>query len=354
MSKGCLLVFLVAGFFLAAGAFAKNPGKGVQVVADESHLRVDVTIDGQPFTSYIWPTSLKKPVLYPLIDGDGITVTRGYPLEPRAGERVDHPHHAGLWFNYGDVNGFDFWNNSDAIKPEDRTKMGTILHSRIVSTRSGPDEGELVVEASWVAGDGNEVLKQTTHYIFRRRGHARVIDLVVSLLATGRAVFHDDKEGLLGVRVARWLESPEEKGGVFMDAHGNPTQVDAAPADERGANPASGSYLTSEGAKGGAAWGTRGRWCVLTGHTGEHAASIAILDHPGNPGYPTYWHARGYGLFSANPLGRAIFDPKQPPLNLTLERGKSATFRYRVIVDSSQPLSSELDRQAAAFAVEGN
>ena len=83
---------------------------------------MDITIDGKPFTSYIWPTSLKKPVLYPLITDDGITVTRGYPLEPRAGERVDHPHHAGLWFNYGNVNGFDFWNNSDAIKPEDRQR----------------------------------------------------------------------------------------------------------------------------------------------------------------------------------------------------------------------------------------
>ena len=98
--------------------------KGVRVVANEAQRRVDITIDGQPFTSYIWPTSLKKPVLYPLITDDGITVTRGYPLEPRPGERVDHPHHAGLWFNYGDVNGFDFWNNSDAIKPEDRAQDG--------------------------------------------------------------------------------------------------------------------------------------------------------------------------------------------------------------------------------------
>jgi hypothetical protein len=48
--------------------------------ADEANRRVDITIDGQPFTSYIWPTTLKKPVLYPLIDDEGVTVTRGYPL----------------------------------------------------------------------------------------------------------------------------------------------------------------------------------------------------------------------------------------------------------------------------------
>ena len=105
---------------IASQTLIAASASGVQVVADEAHRRVDVTIDGQAFTSYIWPTTLKKPTLYPLITDDGVTVTRGYPLEPRPNERVDHPHHAGMWFNYGNVNGFDFWNNSDAIKPEDR------------------------------------------------------------------------------------------------------------------------------------------------------------------------------------------------------------------------------------------
>jgi hypothetical protein len=163
-------------------------------------------------------------------------------------------------------------------------------------------------------------------------------------------VFHDDKEGLLGLRVARWLESPEEKGGIFMDPHGNPTQVAAAPADA--SNPPTGVYLTSEGVKGPAVWGTRGRWCSLTGHTGSHSATIAIFDHPGNPGYPTYWHARGYGLFAANPLARTIFDPKQPPLNYTLEKGQSVTFRYRVILYSYAPTADDLNREADAFAAE--
>jgi hypothetical protein len=91
----------------------------------------------------------------------------------------------------------------------------------------------------------------------------------------------------------------------------------AAPAGS--ANPATGVYLTSEGVKGPAVWATRGRWCTLTGHTmAATLFRIAIIDHPGNPGYPTYWHARGYGLFAANPLGRSIFDPRQPPFNYTL------------------------------------
>ena len=349
MRSWVLMCLLTAAFALAASAIAPPPRSGVKVVADEAHRRVDIAIDGKSFTSYIWPTSLKKPVLYPLITDEGVAVTRGYPLEPRADERVDHPHHAGLWFNYGNVNGFDFWNNSDAIKPEARSKMGTIVQTKIVSTKSGADQGELVVESEWVTGENKKILDQTTKYVFERRGRDRVIDQIVTLKALDRAVFNDDKEGLLGMRVARWLESPDEKGGTFMDANGNPTQVTAAPA---GSNPATGVYLTSEGAKGGAAWGTRGRWCTLTGSDGGHTVTIAIFDEPKNPGYPTYWHARGYGLFAANPLGRSIFDPKQPAFNYTLEKGQSVTFRYRISLLSRAVTPTEMDREADAFASE--
>ncbi|HMF53916.1 MAG TPA: DUF6807 family protein, partial [Edaphobacter sp.] len=137
----------------------------VEVKTDEAKQRVDVTMDGKPFTAYIWPSTLKKPVLFPLVAPDGVTVTRGYPLAPRETERVDHPHHAGLWFNYGNANGFDFWNNSDAIKPEDRRKMGTIHHDKIVSAKSGA-KGELVVDSTWETGAGDKIFNQRTKYVF--------------------------------------------------------------------------------------------------------------------------------------------------------------------------------------------
>jgi hypothetical protein len=337
--------FVVAAMLLTVPEVAASASRGVQVVPDKAHRRVDITIDGQPFTSYIWPDSLKKPVLYPLVNDEGITVTRGFPLELRPGERVDHPHHAGLWFNYGNANGFDFWNNSDAIKPESRAKMGIIVFKKIVSTRSGSDTGDFVVESTWITGESQPILDQTTRYIFSRRNHDRTIDLVVTLKALDRVVFNDDKEGLLGMRVAHWLESPDEKGGIFMDASGRPTKVDAADTTD-----ATGVYLTSEGTKGIAVWSTRGRWCSLSGHNGDHTATIAIFDHPKNPGYPTYWHARGYGLFAANPLGRSIFDPKQPAFNFVIEKDQTAAFRYRIILYSRDASVDELNREADAFA----
>jgi hypothetical protein len=339
---------LCAHTLLAMPPCGAGKSKGVQVIPDEAARRVDISIDGKAFTSYIWPTTLKKPVLYPIVTEDGVTVTRGYPLSPRAGERADHPHQLGLWFNYGNVDGFDFWNNSDAIKPENRVKMGTILHTRIVSTKSGPDSGELVVESKWITGADKPLLTQITRYIFSHRDCTRTIELAITLTALDRAVFNDDKEGAFGLRVARWLESPDEKGGVFTDANGNATEV--AAADPSAPNPATGQYRTSEGALGAAAWGTRARWCALTGHDGAKLVSIAIIDHPDNPGYPTYWHARGYGLFAANPLGRSIFDPKQPAFNFTLEKGQSATFRYRVIFSPWAASPEQLNKEADIFA----
>lgn len=341
------VVSAAAMVLFPAVQIAGGTARGVTVTPNEAQRRVDITIDGKPFTSFIWPTTLKKPTLFPLITDDGVTVTRGYPLEPRTGERVDHPHHAGLWFNYGNANGFDFWNNSDAIKAEDRPKMGDVVFKKILSAQSGPQRGELDVESTWVTGQSQPILEQTTQYVFSAHDDARVIDMIVTLKALDRVVFHDDKEGLLGMRVARWLESPTEKGGVFMDANGRPTKVEGGNSAD-----ASGVYLTSEGIKGDAAWGTRGRWCSLTGHTQNRTVTIAIFDRPENPGFPTYWHARGYGLFAANPLGRSIFDAKQPAFNFAIEKGQSAKFRYRVVLYSQEANADQLNREADSFASE--
>src|SRR5579863_8989869 len=143
------------------------PADHVSVVPNEQERRVDISIDGKPFTSYIWPTTLKKPVLYPLRTANGTIITRGFPLEPRPGERIDHPHHAGLWFNYENVNGLDFWNNSYAIKPDNAPKMGTILHRSIVTAKGGADHGELDVETEWVTFENKVLLNEHTHFVFR-------------------------------------------------------------------------------------------------------------------------------------------------------------------------------------------
>src|SRR6266480_1739387 len=326
-----LFLFFAAMLLISFVSAGPHPSDRVTVSVNEQARRVDIAIDGQPFTSYIWPATLKKPVLYPLRTAKGTIVTRGFPLEQRPGERVDHPHHAGLWFNYENVNGIDFWNNSEAIKPETAPKMGTIVQRSIVSAKSGSEQGELDVETDWVTFDKKVLLQEHTHFVFRGGPGFRSVDRITTLRALDEKVdFKDEKDGLLGLRVVRALEIPSDKPEVYTDASGHATTV--AKLDNAGVN---GTYLTSEGKKGDAAWGTRGRWCNLSGLVGDEPVTITILDHPANPGFPTYWHARGYGLFAANPLGQKIFSEGKQELNFSLAPNASVTFRYRILISSA-------------------
>ena len=76
---------------------------------------------------------------------------------------------------------------------------------------------------------------------------------------------------------------------------------------------------------------------------------IAIFDHPDNPGYPAYWHARGYGLFAVNPLGQKVFSKGEKELNLTLKPGENVTFRFSLIVSTDKIGVQEIEKLASAF-----
>jgi hypothetical protein len=334
-------------FVLAASAIVPLIGAGnaVKLTVNEAQRRVDVAVDGQPFTSYIWPDTIKKPVLYPIRAANGVLVTRGYPLDPKPGERVDHPHHVGLWFNYGNVNGLDFWNNSDAIKPEAAAKYGTIRHKRVVSTKDGEGRGELAVEMTWDAPSGKTLLVEQTRFVFEAQPGVRSIDRVTTLTAQDDKVsFTDNKEGVLGLRVARALEQPESRPQVLTDEQGKPTKV-AAPDNKL----VTGSYTSSEGKIGDAVWGTRGRWTTLTGTVEGKPVTLAILDNPSNPGFPTYWHARGYGLFAANPLGQNEMSGGKESLNFALDAGKSVTFKYRILILDGTAKPDQVEAQYKRF-----
>jgi hypothetical protein len=342
--------YATAALLIAFLAVTAAQAQRIQVVPHEAGRRVDVTVDGKPFTSYIWPTTLKKPTLFPLRSANGTVVTRGYPLEPRKGERVDHPHHVGLWLNHGNVNGLDFWNNSDAIKADQAPKYATIVHRRIVEARSGKDRGNLVIEADWLKPDGKALLKEHTEFVFQGDAGSRTIDRTTTLTALGeRVVFQDDKEGTFGMRVARSLELPYDKAEVLTDESGHPTPQPVL--DNTGV---SGQYTSSEGLKGDAVWGTRGRWMMLTGTVDAEPVTLAILDNPSNPGFPTYWHARGYGLFAANPLGEKVLTNGKKELNLTLEPGKSTTFRFRVLVLNGTAKADDIEKAYQSFAPRTN
>lgn len=345
--KSLSLVLFIT--FLSIGeCFTQSKKDLIQLIIKDKEHKVDILVDGKLFTSYFYPNDsiLKKPVLFPILTSKGTTITRGYPFATRAGERVDHPHHVGMWLNYESVNGFDFWNNSTAIK--DRTKYGTIKHTGIVETKGGYNKANLSVKADWIDtdGKGKTLLKETTNYVFRAKGNQRIIDRITTLTAQDEEVsFKDVKDGFFAIRVARELEHPSDKPDIFVDAKGIETKVDKL--DNTGI---SGNYHTSEGIDGESAWSTRGKWNNLTGKIKNEDISIAIIDHPGNINFPTYWHARGYGLFAANPLGEKIFSKDKKELNFKLTRNQSVTFKYRTVITSGKVLDDTLNILAEEFS----
>ncbi|MFV8375086.1 PmoA family protein [Flavobacterium sp. LB1P71] len=321
--------------------------KEVAFVQNEKEQKIDVMIDGKFFTAYLYGNKIDKPVLFPLVTASGTIVTRGFPLETRANERTDHPHHIGMWFNYGDVNGLDFWNNSDAIKAEEKSKYGSIRHQKIVALKPGKQKGTLEVSSNWVDINGKILIKETTILRFSGDANSRRVDRITTLTAQQEKVsFKDNKEGILGIRVTRELEMPSQKAEIFTDAQGLATKV-AVLNNAR----VTGNFLSSKGITGNEVWGTRGNWCMIYGQKEGKDIAISIIDHPNNPGYPTYWHARGYGLFAANTLGQDVLSGGKEKLDFSLDAGKSVTFKYRVLVtDGNTPSKETLNKAAESFA----
>ncbi|UOE47196.1 PmoA family protein [Mucilaginibacter sp. SMC90] len=307
--------------------------------------KIDILIGGKPFTSFLYPDTLEKPVLYPLYSANGLLVTRGFPLAPRPGDPTDHPHHIGLWFNFENLNGLDFWNNSYAIPADKKSGYGWIHTDKILETKDGA-KGILAYHANWTNQQKQVILEEQTRFEFSGNEQERTIDRVTTLTADMDAFFKDAKDGMLGLRLAHELQIPDPADQKFTDDKGNVTIVKGG--TDKVAN---GTYLTSEGKTGNDAWSTRGVWCKVYGKIGADSVSVAIIDHPQNPNYPTFWHARGYGLFAANPLGEKIFTNGKSEKNLTLKKGESVTFRYRIIIHNGQQTNStaQLNQAAAAF-----
>ncbi|WP_183565395.1 PmoA family protein [Mucilaginibacter sp. SP1R1] len=314
-------------------------------IVKTSKDKIDVLIGGKPFTSFLYPDTLEKPVLYPLRAANGTVVTRGFPLNPRPGDPTDHPHHIGLWFNFENLNGLDFWNNSYAIPQSKKNGYGWIRTDRILQTTSGTT-GILSYHANWTNQQKDVILEETTRFEFSGDANQRIIDRFTTLKADADAVFKDAKDGMLGLRLAHELQMPDTADQKFTDDKGNVTIVKGG-SDKL----ANGTYLTSAGKTGNDAWSTRGVWCKVYGKMGVDSVSIAIIDHPKNPNYPTFWHARGYGLFAANPLGEKVFTNGKSEKNLTLKKGESVTFRYRIVISNGSQTTSvtKLNEMAQAF-----
>jgi hypothetical protein len=149
------------------------------------------------------------------------------------------------------------------------------------------------------------IAEETQVYVFRGDDWTRTIDCEFIIRGIyGPVIMGDTKEGTFALRVVKAL---------------------AAPA---------GLMLNSENKTGeNEIWGRRAKWVDYSGRVAGEPVGIAIFDHPANPKHPTYWMARGYGLFAVNPFGEHDFsgDPKRDG-SIIIPAGGTMTLRYRVLI----------------------
>ena len=314
----------------------------VEFVRDDAARKVDVNIGGTYFTSYIYPQDMEKQVLWPILSASGKDITRGFPRAPRAFESTDHPHHVGLWFNFGSVNGLDFWNNSYAIPAERKPQYGSVVFDKIGSAKGD----KLVTLANWVDNDGKVLMTEETTFTFAGAEGERSVVRTAKLTAVEPVLFKENKEGMLGLRVDRAFQKPSDRPERYTDANGIVTEV--ATVNNEGIN---GEYVNSLGDKGDDVWSKRAEWTMLNGTKEGDDISILIIDGKGNPNFPAWSHARGYGLFAVNSMGGKDFDKTlTEPVELALEPGQTVTFTYKVIVkDGGFFTPAEAEARAKAF-----
>ena len=295
-------------------------------IAFQQHSdRIEVLSDGKPLTTLYFGPEAAKPYLHPLRAADGAIVSRQYPMRDDVpGEAHDHPHHRGMWFSHGDVNGFDFWANERDQEPQ--SKKGRIVLKGV--HKAG--DGLIRADFEWRSPDGELLLTDDRLYRFSVEGDNVVIDNEISLEASYKSVhFGDTKEGTFAIRIHPSLREtkPDRK-------------------------PGKGVILSSTGAIGEkAAWGKAAPWVDYSGPIGGKQYGITIMDHPFNPKHPTYWHVRAYGLFAANIFGEHDFyRDENRDGSVTLEPGQQLNFRYRVVIHPGDAAEAGVARLYDAWA----
>lgn len=321
----CCLVLLNT---LAVIARAE-PASAVKLIRLDDRVRVEIS--GKLFTEYVFKGA-SRPYLYPVLAADGTPLSRDFPMGDTPGEDRDHPHHRALMFAHGDANKVDFWNEGTA---GGNLPKGSTVHDSLIETSSG-EVGVLRTRNRWVAPDGRLIATDETVIRFHGTATARMLDYDVTIhaLPDTPLVMGDSKEGAMSIRVAQWMTLPHKYEGKDL--------------------PGAGHLLNAKGDVDAAAWGKRADWAdYYAPHEGK-TYGIALFDHPQNLRHPTWWHARDYGLFAANPFGQSNFElEKQLPPdagNYTIPKGGALTLRYRFYFHQGDPGAANVAQHFADYA----
>jgi hypothetical protein len=329
---------------LTAGASSLKPA---EVTLTREDGRIAIAIDGAPFTEYVYQSDASRPYCYPILAADGTPLTRDFPQKDTAGEDHDHPWHRSLWFAHSMVNGVDFWNEGKGdVGRSPQFKGQTVTDGR-PETQDG-QVGVLRAHTRWLAPGGKLICTDDRTLSFGVESdlpnalapapapRARFIDFDITIHALADAPLHfgDNKDGTMAMRLAQWMTLPHKY------------QKRAAGGD--------GHILTATGARDASAWGKRADWCYYYAVKGDKTYGVAIFDHPENFRHPTWWMARDYGLFGANPFGQHDYEHLKNPHagDYTVPPGGALHLRYRFLIleGETAATAAQLNDAYAAYA----
>lgn len=283
---------------------------------------VRIEIDGNLFAEYHYQGA-SRPYLFPVLDAEGALVARRWPLQEGIGEEQDHPHHKSLWYAHGDVNGVDFWSESE--------NAGRTVHVEFLEKKSGRETATFTTRNHLISKEGKRIATEDYKLRVHRTDDVRILDFDVILRATdGDLTLGDTKEGSMAIRLAETLRLKPNEHNV-----GKPT----------------GHIVNSEGVRDGATWGKRAAWVDYYGPVDGRTVGVAIFDHPSNPRHPTWWHVRDYGLFAANPFGIHDFERKAAGTgDMKIPAGGKLTFRYRFVIHPGDEKVGRIAERYAEYA----
>ena len=300
----CIANNLAAGCEQELDSMHGPANDGVSVNKREEAL--DISVGGSFWCSYQYAPGDVRPVLYPITGPHGIAMTRSWPLSGEvADEETDHVHHRSCWVAHGLVYEVDFWSEAEGHGRQVRVSLDSV--------ESGPVFGRIAERLRWENASGDPVVEENRTLVFWNTPEKlRLIDISVGFRASyGTVLFGDTKEGgIVSLRVPEAIK--EKRGGTMVNSTGGVGEAEC--------------------------WGQRAAWVDYFGTLADpqgvpRIVGIAVLDHPLNPRYPTFWHIRSYGLLSANPFGLSDFGSSyQGCGDWTLNDGDTATFRYRIVL----------------------
>lgn len=262
--------------------------------------RFDVRAGDELFGTVRLGSEDRTPTMFPLHAPGRRLAIRAFPFEHRPGESSDHPHHRGLWFAHGDVDGHDFWHD-EACRVEVRE---TVV-----------DGDTIRFTADWLA-DGQHLAVESRAMRFSATPSRRRIEVAIELTPIADAMtLGDTKEGSFALRLAPTLrvEGPQALGRLE----------------------------NAEGLLDGECWGRRSRSIVAEGPIDGRLVRVEIVDANGNPRHLTWWHARKYGLLAANPFGRRAFEGRGESGAMTITRASPLRLRYAVNLETGLKSGAE-------------